>query len=187
MTERRVGVLVPIKSFTSGKSRLRPTLTPNETIDLTKRLARGVIAACSPYECIVVCDSSDVASFAEHEGASVLFVTGHGLNESVASAYESVADRFDVVIIAHGDLVDPTGIGQFDPPDGVTIVTDRHGLGTNVMSLPVGIDFQFAYGTDSASLHVKEAHRLDQPVTVVTDSPWGHDVDTPDDLEVPRT
>jgi len=62
---------------------------------------------------------------------------------------------------------------------GITIVTDHHGLGTNVMALPTGLDFHFAYGGHSASLHQREAERVGVELTVVTNSPWRFDVDEP--------
>jgi 2-phospho-L-lactate guanylyltransferase len=65
----------------------------------------------------------------------------------------------------------------------VTIVTDHHGTGTNVLALPTGLDFHFSYGANSASLHRREAERLGCPVTTVSDSPWRFDVDEPDDLD----
>jgi len=71
---------------------------------------------------------------------------------------------------------------EFEPADGVTIVTDHHGTGTNVLTLPTGLDFHFSYGADSASAHHREAERLGCRVALVTDSPWRFDVDEPEDL-----
>jgi 2-phospho-L-lactate guanylyltransferase len=82
----------------------------------------------------------------------------------------------------HGDLRSPEGLGSFNPVEGITIVTDHHGRGTNVLALPTGLDFHFAYGSDSAQLHVLEAQRLGIDVTLIKDSPWRFDVDEPSDL-----
>ena len=66
--------------------------------------------------------------------------------------------------------------------DGVTIVPDRRGDGTNVLALPTAAPFVFAYGTGSARRHQAEAERLGLPVRVVPDDALGWDIDTPDDL-----
>jgi 2-phospho-L-lactate guanylyltransferase (CobY/MobA/RfbA family) len=105
------------------------------------------------------------------------------LNDAVQRAYGALQSRFERLVIVHGDLRTPAGLGSFDPGPGVTIVTDHHGRGTNVMALPTGLDFHFAYGANSAELHRREAERVGARVTVVTDSPWRFDVDEPDDLE----
>ena len=66
------------------------------------------------------------------------------------------------------------------------LVPDRHGTGTNVLSLPVGCGFKFAYGVGSFDRHLAEAERLSQAaglkVTVLEDENLAWDVDEPADL-----
>ena len=185
MGDARVVVLVPIKRFDAGKSRLRASLSDAQTVTLARELARGVIEACAPLECRVVCDDDEVARFALECGSTPLRVSAADLNGSISEAYRSITSSLDVVVIAHGDIARPTGLGQLSPGEGVTIFTDRHGTGTNVMALPAAIQFNFAYGTHSARRHEAEARRRGLAVRVVTNSPWGHDIDVPEDLEDP--
>ena len=72
MSEPRTLVLIPIKSFDASKSRLRGALSDDDTVVLTRRLARGVINAARPRECRVVCDDDEVAEFARECGATAL-------------------------------------------------------------------------------------------------------------------
>jgi 2-phospho-L-lactate guanylyltransferase (CobY/MobA/RfbA family) len=130
----------------------------------------------------VLSESDEITDFATALGCEVLHSEAAGLNDAVQRAYGALESRFERLIIVHGDLRDPDGLGSFNPDDAVTIVTDHHGLGTNVMALPTGLDFHFAYGANSATLHQREAERLGCRVTVVVDSPWRFDVDEPDDL-----
>jgi 2-phospho-L-lactate guanylyltransferase len=91
------------------------------------------------------------------------------------------------VVVAHGDLAHPSGLGSAEFGEGVTIVPDRHGDGTNVLAVPTDGAFDYAYGQGSAARHAQEAARRGWSVTWWRDSPWGLDVDTPDDLDAATT
>jgi 2-phospho-L-lactate guanylyltransferase len=176
-------VLVPLKCFDTAKSRLRSALSDDEVTELTIRLARGVLEAARPLPTVVVCDDKTVAEFAQRHQVDVFLSQSSDLNGSVSDAYRHIKG-YDQFIIVHGDLSRPEGLGRFEPQRGVTIVTDRHRTGTNVLSLPAELDFHFFYGKDSARAHEQEALRLEVPFQVVTDSPWRFDVDEPEDLSL---
>ena len=95
-------------------------------------------------------ESDEITGFALALECEVLRTDATDLNDAVQRAYGALQSRFERLIIVHGDLRHPEGLGAFDPDDAVTIVTDHHGLGTNVLALPTGLDFHFAYGADSA-------------------------------------
>jgi 2-phospho-L-lactate guanylyltransferase len=173
--------VIPLKRFDLAKERLRVNNAASIT-ELAQHLATQVIASCAPRHTIVLSESDEISDFATAHGCEVLRSDASDLNDAVQRAYRALHDRFERLIIVHGDLRHPEGLGMFDPGPGVTIVTDHHGRGTNVLALPTGLDFHFAYGATSASLHQEEAERLGCRVTLITDSPWRFDVDEPDDL-----
>lgn len=181
-------VLVPVKSFALAKGRLAEALDPGRRARLARRMAAGVIAAADPFPVWVVCDSHDVSSWALGRGAGVLWRAAPGLDEAVATGEAFAAgEGFGRVIIAHGDL--PLArrldhLADTTTPDEVLIVTDRRGDGTNVLSIPTGRGFRFAYGPGSAAAHRAEAERLGLDVRLVDDPELAWDVDTPDDLAV---
>ena len=177
---RRV-VVVPLRSFDSAKSRLRAAGTSN-VASIAEQLARAVLASCKPLPVVVVCETDDIERFAVANGAAVLRSPHTGLNAAVTFAYEHLAHDYHRLAIAHGDLRFPDGLGRFEPTAAVTIVADRHGTGTNVLSLPTGLPFRFHYGPGSARRHAREAERLGLEVVTITDSPWRFDVDVPEDL-----
>jgi 2-phospho-L-lactate guanylyltransferase len=76
-------------------------------------------------------------------------------------------------------------LAQRGGPQVVTLVPDRHGDGTNVVVLPAGCGFRFAYGPGSFARHRAEAARLGLAVEVVHDPHLGWDVDHPADLDLP--
>jgi 2-phospho-L-lactate guanylyltransferase len=177
----RDAFVIPLKRFDLAKERLRVSDVASVT-ELAQRLATRVIEACAPHTTIVLSESDAISEFASALGCDVLRSEATGLNDAVQRAYGALQSRFDRLIIVHGDLRDPKGLGSFDPDAGITIVTDHHGLGTNVLAVPTGLDFHFFYGANSASLHRREAERIGCALTVVTDSPWRFDVDEPEDL-----
>ena len=173
-------IVVPIKRFDLAKTRLR--LDGATGIDdVARDLARGVLQSCSPRHVIVLSESDDVSAFAVDLGAEVLRSDATSLNDAIQSAYAVLGTRFERLIVAHADLRFPAGIGDIDVDDGVTIVTDHHHRGTNVLALATGLDFHFAFGADSARRHADEAGRLGLAVSIITDSPWFFDVDVPQD------
>ncbi|HET8991335.1 MAG TPA: hypothetical protein VFN59_09580 [Acidimicrobiales bacterium] len=175
-----VGVIVPLKSFSRAKSRLR--MVAGLDVDrLVEEMARAVVEAARPRATFVATDDADVARWARGLGAAVVLAPP-GLNAAVEVAYRELGDSADVAVVAHGDIVDPVGLGDFRPGCDVTIVADHHGTGTTVLAVPTGAGFRFAFGPSSRSRHEREASRLGLAWRTLTDSPWRFDVDQPGDL-----
>ncbi len=185
-------VLVPIKAFGIAKNRLAGTLDPDERATLARSLAAGVVRAAAPLPVYVACEDDEVAAWARAHGAQVIrgragaSGTGAGLNAAVAGGVAALgAAGFALVCIAHADLPAPGALGAVASTassGGVTLVPDRHGGGTNVLCVPTGVGFDFAYGPASFSRHVAEARRLGLAVRVLHHAELGWDVDTAGDL-----
>jgi 2-phospho-L-lactate guanylyltransferase len=179
-------IVVPLKRFDLAKDRLRQATDLDVTV-LAEELARNVIIQSRPRDVIVLSEHPDIVRFANSLGAEVWSSRATSLNEAVQDAYRGLGGRLERLIIVHGDLRHPEGLGDFEPEEGITVVTDHRGEGTNVLVVPTGLDFHFAYGPESRFKHVEQARRLGVPCRVVTDSPWRYDVDEPSDLEDPET
>jgi 2-phospho-L-lactate guanylyltransferase len=179
---RDLAFVVPVKEFARAKDRLRRAGLDNAEA-IARHLAEKVVLACAPGPVIVLSESPDVTRFAHDVGAEVLVTSARSLNGAVQLAYRSLASRYSRLVVAHGDLRHPEGLGDYRPGAGVSIFADHRGLGTNVLALPTGLDFHFRYGPDSAARHVRESQRLDVACHLVLDSPWRFDVDEPSDLD----
>jgi 2-phospho-L-lactate guanylyltransferase len=183
----RAAVVVPVKAFSKAKARLAEVLPPVERAQLARSMATTVVRAAGSLPVVVVCDDDEVRAWAETLGVEVLWTPGLGLNGAVAAGVEHLAAQGVArAIVAHADLplaTDLTWVGTHG--HGVTIVPDRHGDGTNVISLPTSAGFEFAYGAGSCAAHEAEAARLALMVQVVPDERLGWDVDRPEDLELP--
>lgn len=181
-------VVIPVKAFGSAKARLSPAVASTEREALARSMAEAVVRAAGLLPVVVVCDDPDVRAWARSLGAEVRWTPGLGLDGAVEAGVEWVStEGFDRVIVAHADLplatdLQPvTGRGT----GGVVLVPDRRHDGTNVISLPTGCGFRFAYGPGSFHRHRAEAERLGLDVTVVDDASLAWDVDIPEDLVLP--
>ena len=175
--------MVPVKAFDVAKGRLADALAPPERAELARSMAEGVIAAARPLPTYVVCASPAVAGWALRVGAGVIRFEPPGLNPAVTHAATVLAtEGHRRMIVAHGDLPLARSLAWLGEEPGVTIVPDRRGDGTNVLSLPLASGFVFHYGPGSAAAHQAEATRLGLACRTVDDDLLGWDIDTPDDL-----
>jgi 2-phospho-L-lactate/phosphoenolpyruvate guanylyltransferase len=177
-------VLIPVKAFRQAKRRLWSSMPEAERVELVRAMATHVVSACAPLRVAVVCDDEEVARWASGHGAAVMWEPGQGLNGAVRAGVERLARAgVEWVTVAHGDLPRARGLGRLAPFEGVTLVPDRRDDGTNVLRVPTGCDFRFAYGPGSFRAHRAEAGRLGYPVRVLREPDLAYDVDWPDDVE----
>lgn len=176
-------VLVPVKSFSAAKRRLAPALGPQARAALARRMAEQVVAAAAPLPVAVVCDDPMVAQWARRLGAEVIDEPGRGLNGAVAAGVASLERAgADEVLVAHSDLPAARRLADLTGFDGISLVPDRRLDGTNVICLPAGAGFRFAYGAGSFQRHRLEALRLGLPCRIVHEPRLAWDVDLPADL-----
>ncbi len=178
-------VLVPVKAFGRAKVRLAGVLDGPARAALAREMADRVLTAAAPRPVAVVCDDDEVAAWAVSRGARVLWRPGLGLNGAVSDAVATLAgEGVDRVLVTHADLPLVTGYDEL-ADDGIVLVPDRHEDGTNVVSIPAGCGFRFAYGPGSFARHCAEAARLGLGLTVLRSPRLTWDVDVPADLDQP--
>lgn len=179
----RSAVVIPVKSFTMAKGRLADTLTPAQREELARTCAETVLRAASPLPVYVVCSDDSVAQWATSLGAHAVLCTTPGLDVAVAAGRTAVtADGFDHVIVAHADLPLAQRLEHIAVAGSVTMVTDRHHDGTNVLSFPTASAFTTAYGPGSFDNHIHTAEALGLRYEVIHDESLSLDLDTADDL-----
>ena len=181
----RYAVVVPVKAFALAKARLAPALDAEARATLARRMAEQVLRAAGELPVTVACDDDDVAAWARARGAAVAWTPGTDLNGAVTAAVEQLAAAgVDRVVVAHADLPRATDLSPVAAvPAGAVLVPDRHRDGTNVLAVPAGAGFRFAYGPGSFDRHRAEADRLGLAVTVLEPDDLTLDIDDPDDLD----
>jgi 2-phospho-L-lactate guanylyltransferase len=179
-------VLVPVKSFGVAKARLASVLDDELRGMLARWTADRVFLAAAPMPVYVVCDSIDVVEFADSRACTVLWKPGLGLNAAVQSAVDDLGHLgHDHVVVAHGDLPRADRLSDVVSEGTITLCPDLRSDGTNVVSLPIGTSFTFAYGPGSFHRHVESAIATGRPLTVRRDPLFALDIDTPNDLDHP--
>jgi 2-phospho-L-lactate guanylyltransferase len=132
---------------------------------------------------VVVCDDAEVSAWASNLGARALVEPGLGLNGAVNTAFSQLgSEGYQRLVVAHGDLPLATNLTWLAEVEGIALVPDRHQEGTNVISLPTGCSFRFAYGPGSFSRHQDEARQTGLAWRVVHDADLAWDVDFPADM-----
>jgi 2-phospho-L-lactate guanylyltransferase len=186
------GVVIPVRSFTRGKSRLAGAFgagsagrTAHEAF--VRGLADRAADAASPHPTAVVTSAPEVVEWA---AARDLFVVADaGSLDAAASAGRAwaAARGLTRVVVVHADLPDIVSLESVTG-DGaapvVAIVPCHRGDGSPVLSVPVDAAFDFSYGPGSFARHCAEAGRVGLELRVVHDDALGFDIDGPDDLAV---
>ena len=183
----KLAVLVPVKAFSHAKARLASVLDEPARAALARQMAETVLDAARGLAVTIACDDEEVAAWAKEAGAGVTWTPGLGLNGAVEAGVDALAATgVERVIVAHADLPHAQDLTVVaGEGDDVIAVPDRRDDGTNVLSIPTGRGFRFAYGPRSFAKHQGEAERLALPFGVLRPADLTWDVDVPDDLERP--
>ncbi|MBM3799948.1 MAG: 2-phospho-L-lactate guanylyltransferase [Actinobacteria bacterium] len=198
----RIALVIPVRSFEHGKSRLADRFTPDQRSRLARAMAEVVVGPRDVDDgvgTIIVCNDDSVAHWARSRAATVVITDATGLNPSLTATRDSVLRSTDAdwVVVAHADLPLATDIVGVigaaiaaQPRDGdrVLIATDRRRDGTNVLALPRATfaRWEFMYGPGSLEAHRAQAKRLGLQVIEIDDASLAIDIDTHDDLHAVR-
>lgn len=183
---------MPVKRFAAAKRRLASVLDPQQRAALAQLLAEGVVGASKGLSIAVVCDDEGVAAWAEQLGLIVLFEPRQGLNGAVAAGFQTLHQQMQAerIAVVHSDLAYPNGLHRVLGFEGITLVPDHAGDGTNVLVLPSSLDFHFSYGKGSFRRHRQSAeffrdhHKI--ALRVLRDPALQIDVDTAADVALLR-
>ncbi|MGE3691510.1 MAG: 2-phospho-L-lactate guanylyltransferase [Novosphingobium sp.] len=179
-------VVIPVKPPAGAKTRLAGALDAVQREDLVRAMlahVAGQVRNSSRVNRVLILGPSRLGLA---DDVPLLPDPGTGLNPALQSVLPQVeADR---LIVLHADLPGLTTaeIDRLaDTPQGtIAIGPDRHGTGTNALSLPLprAKDFTFAFGPDSYARHVAEAGRLGIAIETIRSAGLERDVDEPEDL-----
>lgn len=181
--------LIPIKDSDAAKSRLAAALAPAARAHLAEAMLAHVVAACTEargitHICAIGTPRPDL-------GSTVTWLAdpGGGLNAALQAALgEAARAGAERVLIVAADLPKVTA-QELDllaaaPAGTVAIAPDRHGTGTNALSLPLPAarGFVFAFGEDSYARHRMESERLRLGLEEIHGPGLARDIDEPEDL-----
>lgn len=190
----RTLAILPIKSFSQAKQRLRQELSDADRRALVDAMFSDVLVALRRVEAleriIVVSGERAAQRIAAGYGASIVEDDERGHNAAATQGIQTaLEDGIERVLLVPGDcpLLDPKELEQLlAHPAGersALIIPDRHGTGTNALLLTPPDVLAPSFGPDSCQRHMADADAAGVPAEVVEVSSLALDVDTPDDLE----
>lgn len=187
---RTIAVL-PVKSFRAAKTRLAQDLGLPQP-ELAARMAEGVLRALCASKAdgvLVVTRERKMMDLSDDLGAEIVEeddVRGHSAAATlgIRRAIELGAER---VLLAAGDCPlltteEVDGLLDRHAGQGVVILADRHGTGTNGLLLAPPDAIAPSFGMGSRERHAELAHHRGMPWTVEDVPAFAFDVDTADDL-----
>lgn len=194
-TLRPLWAVVPVKSFTRAKSRLRAALDPAARAALARRLADhvlDVLTAGAVDATLVVTDGADAAEWAADRGVTVVDdgpARGGPLGAIVDVGLAAAAARGGrAAIVLMSDLPqlvpeDVRALASALAPGGLVVAPDHQGTGTNALGLALPAAAPSCFGhADSAARHRALAERLGLALTVLERGGLRDDLDDPADL-----
>ena len=185
MTAADTALVVPIRSFADGKTRLASVLSAEARAELLCRVASGVVQASGGLATAIVSSAPEVRGWAIRRGLACIDDPGSLNSAADAGVAWARSKGHDRVIIAHADLpiarTFQTVVDGF-AGDDVVLVRGNRDRGTPVLAISTRGEFGFSYGPGSFDRHVGEARRRRLPIRRVVDAGLATDLDTPDDL-----
>ena len=190
----RTLAILPMKSFSQAKQRLRVELSDADRRALVDAMFADVLVALRrvpALERVIVVSGDRVAQrIGAGYGATVVEDDERGHNTAAKKGIDAaLEDGIERALLVPGDcpLLDPKELEELLlHPAGersALIIPDRHGTGTNALLLAPPDVFAPSFGPDSRRRHVADAELAGVPAEVVEVSSLALDVDTPDDLE----
>lgn len=187
-------LLIPVKSFDTGKSRLRTVLADDARRTLNEFFLRRMLVTARRFpgstRTAVISECDRVLQMAAACGVhAVRQTSGPGLNRAASEGLAELRRRgahgvllvsCDLPTLQHSDLREMADIARRD--SGVVICPDKHRTGTNAILVPRIAPMRFRFGEGSLLGHFREARRAGFRPIVHLSSRIAFDIDTPLDL-----
>ena len=193
----RTLAVLPVKSFGRAKQRLGDAVGDQKRA-LARAMASDVLEALGQVDGLesVIVVTADSLERRRRAGASRRPLVVHDPEEAgqsaaaqrgVRAAVERGAER---VLLVPGDCpaIEPDEVADLlsEPQEGVVIVPDRHGAGTNALLIAPPQALEPSFGPGSFARHAALAHAAGARVRVGRLPSLELDVDTPGDLAALR-
>jgi 2-phospho-L-lactate/phosphoenolpyruvate guanylyltransferase len=194
-----VRAFVPLKHPACARHRLLEALTAKQRHSMYFTLARQIITALRDValvrDTVIVTSSAEVEIFAGHLGVRVMHqMRDEGINAACEAALtSSSAIGITNALIVAGDLPlvcseSLTALLQSAHlhERGVTIVPDRHHVGTNALVCTPADAIRLRFGPNSFAAHLRTAQEHGLEARIFESSELALDIDEPEDLDAWR-
>jgi 2-phospho-L-lactate guanylyltransferase len=189
-------IIIPVRPFAEGKTRLAGALSAAEREALNRRFFEHVfgvaIRVVWAEDCHVISRSAAVLEAVRAAGAQAIVETGEDLNGALAQASAVMATlaegpvmtlSCDLPFVTADDLAAMIAAGE---DSDVVAACDTEGRGTNALLLRRAGLIPYRYGADSIAAHRDEAERAGLRFAVIGRPGLSEDIDTPEQLTAMR-
>jgi len=185
-------IIIPVRPFGEGKSRLADVLPPAERTALNRRMFAHVLGVATevaaPENVVVVTRSAEVRDMAGSAGAGFVDERASSLNAALAQASDHARKRgASAVLSLSTDLPALTAddvrtlLDAAEDLPVCVIAPDHAGLGTNALLLSPPSAIPYLYGDGSAAAHRRAAETAGLRVAIVRRPGLARDIDTEQD------
>ena len=185
-------LIVPVKPFAEGKSRLGDELPSIERAALSRRLLEHVLATAATDDFfavrLIVSRDACLKSLAARYGARLLAEHGNTLNLALEQARRlALQEAASAILILPSDLPrlqssDLTALLTAGAGAPAAVISPSRDGGTNALLLRPPYLLPFAFGPDSFTRHCELANQAGVPPTIIQTPTLAFDLDTPRDL-----
>ncbi len=188
----KLWLLVPVKPFGEGKSRLADVLAPAARAALSREMLARILdqahAAHALAGIIVVSRDPNALAQASMAGVESVHESGHDLNLALVEASQQAMTHgaeailvlpADLPLVTAADIRQLYALGRTQA--GIVIAPSPDG-GTNALLLRPPDTIKFAFGRGSFARHHQLAQSAGVPVQVFESPTLAFDVDRPEDL-----
>jgi len=194
-----IRAFVPLKHPVCARRRMLEDLTAKQRHSMYFTLARRIITALRDVpmvrDTVIVTSSAEVEIFAGQLGVRVMHqMLDEGINSACEAAIaSSSAVGITNALIVSGDLPMVTSksitallqAADLQHP-GVTIVPDRHHVGTNALVCTPADAIRLHFGPNSFAEHIRTARERGLELRVFDSGELALDIDEPEDLDAWR-
>jgi 2-phospho-L-lactate guanylyltransferase len=185
-------LIVPVKAFDEGKSRLAPVLSVDERATMSRHWLTHVLDIAKQWGgfagIAVISRDTTVLEAAEAMGALPINEAGDDLNAALTQASKvAVAAGAEGVLALPADLplltlADLDELHELAVEEEGVIIAPSHDRGTNALLLRPPHAIAYAFGEESFSRHLALAAAAGLPSHVYHSATLALDVDRPEDL-----
>lgn len=177
-------IVIPVRSFASGKTRLRPVLADARRRSLVVSMAERVLEATLDLDVRLLTPDDEVVRWAMARGVPVFRDEASDLNAALEAARKKALDEGSTsVLVLFADLPsverdDVLDMLSLTAPDGAVIAPDAAGEGTNALHVGPGTPLRYKFGHGSFRAHMAQV----PGARIVRRRGLAADVDDPSDL-----
>ncbi|MFN8445662.1 MAG: 2-phospho-L-lactate guanylyltransferase [Caldilineaceae bacterium] len=185
-------LLLPVKPFAQGKSRLASVLTEGERRSLNQALLQHVLATALSAKIFsgatVISRDPRALELARSHGVEALAEQGSGLNRALAQGRcHAMAKQADALLVLPADLPlltieDLHSLVQQATSTSSVVIAPSPDGGTNALFLQPPTAIPFRFGRNSFKRHCAAAQRAQLPIHSITSPGLQTDIDLPQQL-----